>query len=272
MGDEPDGADTGGISNIEDVFSFTGEVQVVFNTTLEQQTFAVPESFLAVLPADYPTEIRIFESAPNLEGNAEATPSDTGGAYIKALVQGQITLFNSITLTGFLAFTRQVGEISFIKVDGAVSANVAHLGSLSGTLSLGFFTDIDPVEDESQPAAVGRVTLSLQAGGLIPGVELTGQVLVQFNTYTEPVDLDTIKVKGDIDGYGYDQKDSFQVALGANNLVQTGVVSIDDGFLFIITGTLVVGPLEVRGKFILAGERRGPRDQRRRVREGGPAR
>ena len=40
VGDEPDGADTGGISNIEDVFSFTGEVQIVFNTTLEQQTFA----------------------------------------------------------------------------------------------------------------------------------------------------------------------------------------------------------------------------------------
>ena len=42
----------------------------MFNTTLREQVFKVPESFLDVLPNDYPTQIRIFESTPNLTAPA----------------------------------------------------------------------------------------------------------------------------------------------------------------------------------------------------------
>ncbi|HET6548786.1 MAG TPA: calcium-binding protein, partial [Solirubrobacter sp.] len=251
-GEEPEGGGGGGVGNIGSLFRFQGKVQVVFNTTLEDQTFDVPESFLAVLPEDYPTQIEVFESAPNLAGTAKADPSDTGGFYVKALIQGSITLFDQITLSGFLAFTLQAGGNSFVKIDGAVSANVANLGSLSGTVSFGFYQDIDPDEDGDQVGAVGRATLNLQAGGLIPGVEISGQVLLQFNTYSKTVSFDTVKVKGDSRGTDgdYSAKDAFELDV-INNVVQTGTVKIESGFKFMISGTLTAGPLEIVGRFAL---------------------
>ena len=87
-GISPPGGDTLGISSIGSVFQFSGKVRVVFNSTLEEQVFQVPESFLSVLPAGYPTQITIFESAPNLAGDAEEMPASDGGAYLSALVEG----------------------------------------------------------------------------------------------------------------------------------------------------------------------------------------
>ena len=148
---------------------FEGKVQVVFNTTLEDQTFAVPESFLVGPAGRLPVADQVFESAPNLAGNAKLVPGDTGGLYLKALIQGSMTLFDQITLSGFLAFTVQAGGASFVKIDGAVSANVAFLGSLSGSVSFGFYEDIDSTVSGDQVAVVGRATLSLQAA-VIPGM------------------------------------------------------------------------------------------------------
>ena len=140
----PEGSNTNDVETLGNDFKFSGKVQVVFNTTLEQQVFDVPESFLAVLPAGFPTQIVLFESVPNLAGDAEETPQDPGAFYLKALIQGEITLFNTITLSGFLAFQLQVGAVSLVKVTGAVSANVKHLGSLSGSIAFGFYSDVDP--------------------------------------------------------------------------------------------------------------------------------
>ena len=242
----PEGSGTGGVSSLGSVFKFSGKVQVVFNTTLEQQVFAVPESFLAVLPAGFPTQIVLFESVPNLAGDAEETPQDPGAFYLKALIQGEITLFNTITLSGFLAFQLQVGAISLVKVTGAVSANVKFLGSLSGSIAFGFYTDVDPDVTGNQAAAIGRVTLTREGGGLIPGVEINGQILIQFNTYSKAVNFDTIKVKGDLSG-DYSGRDAYQLA----SPLATGPVSIESGFKFVISGSLTAGPIEIVGRFEL---------------------
>src|SRR5205814_7846257 len=45
---------SGSLSVIQGVFSFTGRVQVMLNTTRVEQTFEVPEEFLQVLPHGFP--------------------------------------------------------------------------------------------------------------------------------------------------------------------------------------------------------------------------
>ena len=57
-GRRPDGPANGGVRDHRRLLPFEGQVQVMFNTTLEEQVFEVPESFLYVLPDDYPTQIR----------------------------------------------------------------------------------------------------------------------------------------------------------------------------------------------------------------------
>ena len=66
----------------------------MFNTTLEEQIFEVPESFLAVLPADYPTADHDLRVGAEPRRQRRGDPGDPGGVYIKALIQGSITLFD----------------------------------------------------------------------------------------------------------------------------------------------------------------------------------
>ena len=86
---------TTGLGAITGLFQFTGRVQVMFNTTLEEQVFEVPEAFRNVLPDDYPTEIKIFESAPSIDGTTEEDPTSDGGIYLSALIAGSVKLFDT---------------------------------------------------------------------------------------------------------------------------------------------------------------------------------
>src|SRR4029079_19410045 len=81
----------GGVADIAGILTFKGKVQVMLNTTMREQTYPVPESFLSVLPADYPTTITIYDSRPSLDGSAEADPNADPAIYVAALVSGTIT-------------------------------------------------------------------------------------------------------------------------------------------------------------------------------------
>ena len=87
----------------------------MLNTTLKEQVFDVPESFLAVLPADFPTTIKIFRSRPTLTGDAQdpnfpapGHPLD-GEVYFFLIVQGSISLFDVLTLNGAISFSAGAG-------------------------------------------------------------------------------------------------------------------------------------------------------------------
>ena len=65
-----------------------------------------------------------------------------------------------------------------------MSTNIQYLGSLSGSLDLTRYVDRDrDITNGFTPGIAGRVTLQLDAGGSIPGVEITGDVLLEVNLF-----------------------------------------------------------------------------------------
>ena len=53
---------------IGDLFEVHGSVTAMFNTTLADQVFNLPQSFLPLIKAGDPTSVSIFASAPGLDG------------------------------------------------------------------------------------------------------------------------------------------------------------------------------------------------------------
>ena len=57
-----------GLPNVGNLFSVTGTVSIMFNTTLKEKTFVIPDAFLPLLNPGDPTSITIFAAAPGLDG------------------------------------------------------------------------------------------------------------------------------------------------------------------------------------------------------------
>src|SRR5205823_934598 len=134
----------------------------------------------------------ISASAPEIDGSHAST--NGAGFYLQAIVTGEITLGGVLTLSGIVAITFQIGispgpgipaAPSFISIQGAVSANIQYLGALSGSLDLRVYSRPPESTDENEfnPGVIGRVTLALQAGGIIPGVSLSGSFLLEVNLF-----------------------------------------------------------------------------------------
>ena len=89
-----------GLKKISDL---RGSVVVTMNTTLREQVFQIPRSFLDLLPDDAPSTVTVYAAAPEINGSkrVDADPE----IYISANIQGSITLFDTITLSGFISFT-----------------------------------------------------------------------------------------------------------------------------------------------------------------------
>jgi hypothetical protein len=174
--------DRSSVSNIGNgsIFRLTGEVLVMLNTTMRDQIFEIPDSFLPLLPPGAPTTIEIYDNAPGLDGMRSTPAGQDRNIYVTANIQGSITLFDTITLSGFIGFTASTGQV---RISGAVSTNIRYIGSLSGSLDLIFFID----RNGAGPGVVGRVTLAIADGGAIPGVRLSGQFLLEVNTYSSDV-------------------------------------------------------------------------------------
>ena len=175
------------------IFSFTGQVTVMINTTFKEQVLDVPTSFLPLLPAGYPPQIKIFRSRPTLDGTQQDPTKPTDGeAYVFALIQGSITLFGVVTLNGFLSFSAGADAAggTTVRIAGAVSATIRYVGSLSGSLDLTFYSDYHPTSAApgQGPQIVGRVMLGLQAGA---GIDLRGAAIISVNSFTGSFGLDT---------------------------------------------------------------------------------
>ncbi len=113
---------------------------MTLNTTLREQVFQIPQSFLALLPADAPTTVTVYAAAP--ENRRQRARERGAGVLRLANIQGSIILFDTVTLTGFLSFTAatDIHGNGFVRIAGAVSMKIDILGSLSGSLDLQFYT------------------------------------------------------------------------------------------------------------------------------------
>lgn len=128
-----------------------GQVKVFLNTTLREQRFDLPNSLLAVLPGHGGLNHDSRHSPQHRRVGAHPEPGEEPSPYVVALIQGSITLFGAVTLTGFLSFTA-AGDVVIIA--GTVSLNIDYVGALSGTLDLRFYTH-HPQAGNGRPSSAG---------------------------------------------------------------------------------------------------------------------
>ena len=143
----------------------------MFNTTLQNQTFQVPQAFLPLLGPNDPTSITIYAAAPGLDGTPNPNAPPGGQVYVSASIQAQITIGGSLTLDGFIQIqiAGSTNGIVQLNITGAVGTQIPYLGSLSGQLSWTYFLGPQLSDD----GVVGRVFLTLNSSS-IPGVALSG--------------------------------------------------------------------------------------------------
>ncbi|HKI91835.1 MAG TPA: hypothetical protein VJ986_06010, partial [Gaiellaceae bacterium] len=255
-----------GVSNISGIFTFSGSVMVNLNSTLSAVVFTVPQEFLSVLPAGFPGTLTICGHTPEIDGTC--TAGGTPAVYIQAIVTGEITLGNVLTLTGTIGFEAAVGanSTSFIRIFGAVSTNIKYLGSLSGSLDLGFYTasPTDPA-GTFDPGIIGRVSLALDSSA-IPGVSLSGHFVLEVNlflnssanvqTVTFVTNLEECKIQHPTDSSTAcaSVPDPNQLAVDpTSHLIETGLVTIDQGLRLELQGTLTIASIvDVNGSFVFS--------------------
>ena len=175
-----------GLPNVGSLFSATGSVSVIFNTTFADQTFTVPTAFLPLLlPGQSPTFV-IPKSAPGLDGKPlSGAPAEI---YIKAVIEAELTIGGAFTLTGMLGITAAGnGAGARLEVNGIVGTTIPYLGALTGSIYLAVYVG-------TRTGVVGRVQLTLGANA-IPGVSLNGQFLLEINTFSSAQIIQTYKVK-----------------------------------------------------------------------------
>ena len=129
-----------GLPDVGDLFELSGSVTVMFNTTLQDQVFDIPDAFLPLLDEGDPTTIEIFAAAPGLDGQRNPRAPPGGEVYVQASIQAELNIGGVITLIGFVQIEAAVGaDGARLEVTGAVSTKIAFLGSLTGTLNFNIF-------------------------------------------------------------------------------------------------------------------------------------
>ncbi|MHC4396737.1 MAG: hypothetical protein ACYS1A_13895 [Planctomycetota bacterium] len=222
------------------IFRASGKISVVFNTTLQDQIFTVPDSFLPLLEPGDPTSIEIYKAAPLANGSPDLnTPQ--GEVYIKAIVEAELVLLDVIRLTGFLGISAGVGQQGVsIGIEGVVSTEIDFLGALSGTLFFEVFIG-------SNPGIVGRVHLVLASEGIIPGISLHGEFILEFSTYGDTYTAYTFGINPDgtlkRDVYDVDQDGVTDELLLEDSEIASGLKLYMAGYLDI------AGILRLNGKF-----------------------
>ena len=178
--------DTGDFGGIPDnLFLLDVTISLVFNTTGVDQEFIVPTSFLPLLPAGAPAKIVIGGDAPGQTGPTEY--------YFIAMLEGSVTLFNAVTLTGSLQLANSQSEINgetvnTTRLTGNVSGSIKYIGVVSGLLDLEI-----RISPAGESGVVGRALLTLDSGLAIPGVniEADATLSLEINTFTATENFET---------------------------------------------------------------------------------
>ena len=147
-----------GIPGVGGLFEVSGSVNVMFNTTLEDQTFDIPESFYPLLDPGDPTTLEIFASRPGLDGQRDANGDPRGEVYVVATIQAELSILDSFILAGYVQIAVAVGGSGAeFDLTGAVTGELGPLGAVSGTLNLTIFVG-------EKLGVVGRIQLALDVG------------------------------------------------------------------------------------------------------------
>jgi hypothetical protein len=112
------------------------------------------------------------------------------------MIQGSLTLFNTLTMSGFVSFAAGVDSsgAATIRITGAVSTQIQYLGALSGSIDLTFSTNYhkdDVAHTALGPGIIGRITLALQAGGIVPQTSIAAHIIVTVNSFAQDLPLET---------------------------------------------------------------------------------
>src|SRR5262249_24208511 len=222
-----------GLPNVGSLFSIKGSVSVMFNTTRQEQNFKIPDAFLPLLHPGDPTTITIFAAAPGLDGQKNPNAPPGGEIYVVATVFADITIGGVFSLTGFIQITVAAGSGGVrLQIIGAVGAQVPLLRNLTGTLNL-------QVTLGPSPGVVGRNFLAL-SNSSIPGVQLSGDFLLELNTFANDQTIQTFKIKQRQLASGRMAFDGFERDAAGNLIVTTQTISTHAGFKLVMGGELTV--------------------------------
>ncbi len=233
-----------GLPDIGSLFSATGSVNIIFNTTLADQTFVVPNAFLPLLLPGQSPVFYIPKSPPGIDGQPDPTAPPGGAIYVVASIQAELTIGGAFTLTGFVGITAAIDPngTAYLKVDGMVGTTIPYLGSLTGALNLAVYVG-------AQTGVVGRVQLTLGVNS-IPGLSLNGQFLLEINTFAGARQIRTFVVESQtVNGvtvFGGFQRQNGQL------VVANQTINVVSGFRLEMYGSLkVMNVLDINGHLVL---------------------
>jgi hypothetical protein len=252
-----------GLPDVGDLFRASGSVTVMFNTTLQDQVFVIPDAFLPLINEGDPTTIEIFASAPGLDGMRNPNAPPGGEVYLVASIQAELSIGGVLSLTGFIRIEAAVSAQGFrLEITGAISTEIAYLGSLTGTLNLNVF--VGP-----RPGIVGRVFLSLAVND-IPAVNLNGVFLLEINTFPNENaperTIETFKIEKEtiFPGTANEREvfTGFARDAGGNLIVERQQIGVVGGFRLLMSGQLIVAEIlvieaEVQFRLELGGDNPG---------------
>ena len=227
-----------GLPGVGSLFSISGTVSVMFNTTLQDQAFKIPDAFLPLLKPGDPTTITIYGSAPGLGGGRNPNAPAGGQVYVTASIQAQITIGGALTLNGFVQISAAVDPQgnAVLQIVGAVGTQIPYLGSLSGQLNFSYYLS---ATDPSQNGVVGRVFLTLDASK-IPGVSLSGDFVLEINTFSTAKTIQTFAVNQTTGPNGQTLFDGFQHDSAGNLVVASTMIETIGGFSLQMQGNLSI--------------------------------
>ena len=221
-----------GLPGIGNLFKASGSTTIMFNTTLRDQVFQIPDSFLPLLNPGDPTSITIFASAPGLDGKRRANAPPGGEIYIVATIQANIAIGGVLTLDGFIQIEAAIDPATGfrLKITGAVGTQIPFLGSLAGTLNFTVF-----IGDAEHTGIVGRVFLTLNSNS-IPGVQLNGVFMLELNTFSTTKSVETFQINKDGNGHFT----GFAHDAAGHLVVATQTLDVVGGFKLLMAGELIV--------------------------------
>ena len=144
-----------GLPDVGNLFSASGTVSVMFNTTLTRQDLPDPGRFLPLLRPGDPRRSPSTRAAPGLDGQRNPSAPAGGEIYVKATIQAQLSIGGVLNLERLHRDHRsgRPAGAAYFRVDGAVGTTVAFIGTLTGAINLAVYVG-------AKTGVVGRIQLT----------------------------------------------------------------------------------------------------------------